>query len=82
MQGLAGCIADHPLPHLLISPYDNAVLIANGRRSGISASIAEGFANIKFSDLFEQEIDWLPARRHAAGDEPGVCLDAGIAPSR
>ncbi|KUO60751.1 MAG: histidine kinase [Alphaproteobacteria bacterium BRH_c36] len=55
MHGLAACVAAHPLPHLLVSPYENAVLIANRAAERHFGIDSEGFAHIKFSDLFEQD---------------------------
>ena len=54
-QGLAGCIAEHPLPHLLISPYENTVLFANTAAQRHFGVDPEVFASSKFSDLFEQD---------------------------
>ncbi|MBU1210104.1 MAG: sigma 54-interacting transcriptional regulator [Alphaproteobacteria bacterium] len=55
LRRLAACFGAHPLPHLLISPFENAVLIANRAAERHFGIDCEGFAHVKFSDLFEQD---------------------------
>lgn len=55
MQELAGCIARHPLPHILVSPFDNVVLVANSAASRLYGKSFEDLTAGKFSDLYEED---------------------------
>lgn len=75
-QELACCIAAHPLPHILISPFDNSVLIANAAAERLYGKSVVQLTAMKFSDLYtEPSIGHL----HVATQQ---AMDQGFAWSR